>query len=67
MTLARVAGAIGLSRFVAAYRKGGTGLRRRFPPPRARLERYDLAAAMLFGTLLVLVAFTFSRLRDLQR
>jgi hypothetical protein len=59
VTLACVAGAISLSRWSAAYRKGGTGLRQRFPAPRARLEGYDLAAATLFGTLVVLVAFTF--------
>ncbi len=57
--LARVAGAIGLWRSPAAYREGGTALRQRLPAPLARPGGYDLAAAALFGTLVVLVAFTF--------
>ena len=55
--LARGAGAINLRWFSDVWRRAAARWRR--PGPLARLDGYDLAAVLLFGTLIVLVGLTF--------
>lgn len=60
MTSARLASMTGLARWLAAARRAGAAaLQRSLPAPPARIDGYDLAAALLFGTLVVVVLFTF--------
>ncbi len=56
---ARAAGVNGPARRIAAACGEAVARFGRRPALRARVDRYDLAAALLFATLLVLVAFTF--------
>ncbi|MGB7099286.1 MAG: glycosyltransferase family 39 protein [Xanthobacteraceae bacterium] len=55
--LARGAGAINLRWVSDVWRRAAARWRR--PGPLARLDGYDLAAVLLFGTLIVLVGLTF--------
>jgi Dolichyl-phosphate-mannose-protein mannosyltransferase len=60
VTLARVPAAKSLVRWlVTACREGVPRLIRRCQSARARVDFHDLAAALLFGTLLILVGTTF--------
>jgi hypothetical protein len=56
----RAAGPTGLARTaIDSFHQAAAFVRRRLPGPLARVDAHDLVAVLLFGILIVLIAFTF--------